>query len=33
MVPVGDYSLCGFEDHIAIERKTIDALKGNSIKA
>ena len=28
----GDYSICGLEDHIAIERKTIDDLIGSLSK-
>lgn len=27
-VPIGDYSICGLEDHIAIERKELDDLIG-----
>ncbi|MFC1534406.1 ERCC4 domain-containing protein [Thermodesulfobacteriota bacterium] len=27
-VPVGDYSICGLENHIAIERKELDDLIG-----
>ena len=27
-VPTGDYSICGLENHVSIERKTIDDLVG-----
>lgn len=27
-LPTGDYSICGLEDHVAIERKTLDDLIG-----
>ena len=27
-LPTGDYSICGLEDHVSIERKTIDDLIG-----